>query len=196
MKYPKRLSSGEYIDLSDIKRENVTLENIVPALQYIFRFTGHHADNPPLTVAQHSLLTMRLAEEKKEHPVVQLCCLTHDFAEAFIGDVATPLKRYMGDAWYKLATPIEYMVNDVFSPEGNDPEMHERVKKYDSAALDIERRVMWLNQRGKKYWPTPLFDYGTLQEKAKMFVDVQRYGFNTPVVANYCRLMKELDREC
>ena len=191
MKIPKRMSSGRYIDLSSLTEDDLFLEDIIPAINYIYRFTGHHDRNPPLTVAQHSMLCLRLAEKAGESPDVKLATLTHDFAEAYVGDVATPLKKMLGKHWIRIAKPIEEMVNNKFSPSGNDPEVHERVKIYDTMSLDIERRCMW-NQRGKDNWPTPNKNVGTLEDKYKLFKDVKDYGKNPPLY----NLWKDLWEEC
>lgn len=182
------MSSGRYINLSDMKKEDIILGDIETSINHIFRFTGHWDKNRPLTVGQHSIMCMRLAEEHGECNDVQLACLTHDFAEAYIGDVSTPLKKIMGNYWKEFAEPIEHLVNEVVSPVGNNPEVKEIVKFYDLMALDIERRCMW-NNKGKDKWPDIPMQYGRQRDKEKMFFDVQRYGLNTPVAHNYHRLI-------
>lgn len=191
MKYPKRMSSGRYIDLSDIKREDIILSDIVTAINHIFRFTGHYDKRKPLTVGQHSLMCMRLAEEAGESSEVQLACLVHDFAEAYVGDVSTPLKRLMGKHWIDFASPIETIVDEVCLPFENTVDMHHVVKMYDLMALDIERRCMW-NNRGKDMWPDVPKSYGKHKEMVRVFSDVQGYGFDTPIEHNYHRLILEV----
>lgn len=166
----KRMSSGKYIDLMDLKETDLNIQDIDTSLNNIIRFTGHWKDRRPLTVAQHSYLCLLLAQEREpEDYKLHLACFVHDFAEAYIGDVATPVKKAMGNFWYDFAGPIEALVEKKFYGSPFDPDIKSRVKLYDSAALDIERRHMWRSQYGKAKWPVVLLDVGTLDEKSDYF---------------------------
>lgn len=150
----KRLSSGRYIDLANLTEDDVHIEDIETPLNNIKRFTGHYKDRPPLTVAQHSLLCLNLAlEDDPENHELHLRVFTHDFAEAYIGDVATPVKKVMGKFWYDFARPIEHTVEKKMVGSLPTPDMKDAVKFYDAFALDIERRSLWEDQRGKDKWP-------------------------------------------
>lgn len=172
----KRMSSGKYIDMGNLSVEDIDIDDINPSLNEIKRFTGHYRDVPPLTVAQHSLLCYEMAKlfEPDEYELHR-AVLMHDFAEAYIGDVATPIKRAMGKAWHDFAKPIEQNVELAFLGEHVHPEMHDRVKIYDLAALDIERRVMWSSQYGKDKWPASPLNIGTVETKQEMFNSLPRY---------------------
>ena len=164
------MSSGRYIDLMALTSETMEIEDIETSLNYILRFTGHHKDREPLSVAQHSLLCLTMAElfEPDDYEL-HLAVFTHDFAEAYIGDVASPVKKAIGDRWYSFATPIEEAAEIAFYGSPMDPEMHDRVKTYDLAALDIERRVMWSSQYGKDKWPACPMNVGTIEDKTSLF---------------------------
>lgn len=151
----KRMSSGKYVDLNNLTEEMIDLGDINMSLNHIYRFTGHHKNRAPLTVAQHSKLCLMLAQTM--HPdnlELQRAVLVHDFAEAYIGDVATPVKRAMGDRWYDFAKPLEAVVEKAVLGHNIDQDMHDAVKMFDLMALDIERRSMWDDQRGVDKWPT------------------------------------------
>lgn len=151
----KRMSSGKYVDLNNLTEEMIDLGDINMSLNHIYRFTGHHKNRAPLTVAQHSKLCLMLA--KTMHPDdndLHKAVLVHDFAEAYIGDVATPVKRAMGDRWYDFAKPLEAVVEKAVLGYNIDQDMHDAVKIFDLMALDIERRSMWDDQRGMDKWPT------------------------------------------
>jgi hypothetical protein len=166
----KRLSSGKYVDIGNLQPDDVSIEDVETSLNHIYRFTGHHKDEKPLTVAQHSLLCLRLAEiiEPDDYKL-HLAVLIHDFAECIIGDVATPVKRAMGKAWYDFAIPIERIFEEKFFGERVDTELHDRVKLYDLMALDIERRIMWESQYGKDKWPMTPLSFGKLSDKKEIF---------------------------
>lgn len=174
----KRMASGKYIDLEKLERRDLNLLDIEVALNHILRFTGHFKDASPLTVAQHTLLCYELAlRADPENRRLHLAVLVHDFAEAYIGDVATPVKRAMGDRWTSFAKPIEELVEERFFGELVDEELHDLVKMYDLAALDIERRTMWSSQYGLDKWPENPLECGSLKEKQELFWQVKNCGY-------------------
>lgn len=172
----KRMSSGKYIDINNLKSEDLDVGDICTSLNNIIRFTGHYKDVPPLTVAEHSILCYILAYEAGESEEIQLACLVHDFAEAYIGDVATPVKKAMGKFWYDFADPIEELVEEKFFGRKFDPEVKSIVKMYDLAALDIERRTIWYSQMGKDKWPTEGMKNKTVSEKEVYFFRAEGNG--------------------
>lgn len=172
----KRMSTGRYIDLLSFTEEDVDLFDINTALNYTYRFSGHHKDVEPLTVAQHSVLVSNLAKVlfPGEEDVYR-ACVVHDFAEAYYGDVTTPVKKMMGDTWKEFTAPIDEAVNKKFHIDEYDNEVWEKMKICDMLALDIERRVMWTSQLGKDKWPElPLNDVFNMQRKRAMFREVSR----------------------
>lgn len=171
----KRMSSGKYIDLANFSPEDVDIRDIETALNRLTRFTGH-GEYPPLTIAQHSILCRRLCAI--DHPVnynLQLAVFVHDAAEAYFGDVATPVKKSLGKAWYDFATPIEDAVNTALLGYIPDEIEHAAIKYYDAMALDIERRVIWSSQRGKDKWPE-FNSRMTLEDKAALFYETKNLG--------------------
>lgn len=181
----QRMSSGKYIDMGNFTEKDVNIHDINVSLNHILRFNGHYSDFVPLTVAQHSLLCLRMAQifEPDEYLLHQ-AVLQHDFAEAYIGDVATPIKRAMGSLWTEFATPIEETVEIAFLGAKMGPEMHDRVKVYDTAALDVERRVIWGSQYGKDKWPASPLGIGTLEDKYRLFSEL-------PDIVNLALLWEE-----
>lgn len=83
--------SGKRVNLEHPRAEDVCLEDITYALSHLNRFTGH-AD-PSWTVGQHSLFCAELARLRGYSYEAQRSCLIHDFAEAYLGDVSSPLKQ-------------------------------------------------------------------------------------------------------
>ncbi len=90
--------TGKAFDLLDPKPEQVDVRDIAHALSLLCRFTGHCERF--YSVAQHSCMVARIARDlwRAEHDAecprpVLLRALLHDAAEAYVGDVSTPLKR-------------------------------------------------------------------------------------------------------
>lgn len=80
--------SGIEFDVCKPDPDLIEIEDIAHALSNICRFTGHTKHF--YSVAQHSYLCATLVP--KEH---QLETLLHDAAEAYIGDVSSPLKAQL-----------------------------------------------------------------------------------------------------
>lgn len=178
---PKRISSGKYIDLLNFKEDDVTLEDINTALNYIYRFSGHHKDAEPLTVAQHTKLVVQLAQELFPNEIdVHFDCLLHDLPEAYYGDVPSPIKKILGTALQDFTKDIDKAVYDkLWKIElPFTEEVYHKRKICDLLSLDIERRTMWDSQIGKDHWPEiPNDKFYSLKEKREIFEQIQSERF-------------------
>jgi hypothetical protein len=86
--------NGHAVDLLNPRVEDVDHIDIAHALSLINRFTGHTLE--PWSVAQHSVVGSILAEVL--YPQVKWLpheFLFHDAAEAYVGDVSSPLKSIL-----------------------------------------------------------------------------------------------------
>jgi hypothetical protein len=88
--------SGVRVDLMCPERACIVLSDIAHHLSQINRFTG--GTKIPYSVARHSLLVMRMAEQatigmtEKFRADTMYAGLMHDASEAYLGDVSKPLK--------------------------------------------------------------------------------------------------------
>lgn len=71
--------------------EDIEIGDIAHALSYISRANGHF--NEFFSVARHCLNCAEEARIRGYSERVQLLCLLHDAAEAYIGDMTRPLKK-------------------------------------------------------------------------------------------------------
>lgn len=85
--------SGKRVSLVDPQPEDIILEDIAEALGNLCRFTGH--TKRFYSVAEHSLLVAHMAADRALPKETQLKFLMHDFHEAYIGDVSTPVTRLL-----------------------------------------------------------------------------------------------------
>lgn len=91
--------TGKVFDFTSFGPTDICLEDIAYALSRQCRFNGH--TERFYSVAEHSLLVSALAFEYAEdadmRPSERDACarygLLHDAAEAYVGDIVTPLKR-------------------------------------------------------------------------------------------------------
>lgn len=173
MKFWNRLAKGHYTDLGDVTIDDVDLESIEVSLNQIKRFNGHHKDKEPLTVAQHTHLCCVLATELYGDERVFRACALHDFHEAFVGDITSPVKHFIGrDRVKALTDPIDKLIYQKFwysDEEKPSKEVKEAVTVCDLLSLDIERRNMWKSQVGKDKWPPVPENYYSLMDKQLLF---------------------------
>lgn len=71
----------------------ITIEDIASGLCALTRFNGHSNWIIRWTVAQHSLMMADAADDRE----IALACLLHDASEAYMSDVARPLKQLLPD---------------------------------------------------------------------------------------------------
>jgi len=90
--------SGQAFDLLAPDPTSIVLEDVAHALACLNRYVGHAV--VPYSVAQHSVLGVRVLRAQG-HPVgTQREFLLHDAHEAYVGDVASPVKRALRAIWF------------------------------------------------------------------------------------------------
>lgn len=155
MTAPDRLSrpwiqtySGQAFPLLDPRPDDVSLRDIAESLAKLNRFTGH--TRWPYSVAQHSLLVadIVLALGRRD---AEPYALLHDAKEAYIGDVATPIKRAMialggTDVLDQIEGPIDRAIHEAFDLTWPAfPDVQAIVRHADMVALATERRDVLLD---------------------------------------------------
>lgn len=159
--------SGLHFNLLDPQPESIQITDIAHALSHICRFTGHTKEF--YSVAEHSYLTSYLVE-----PTHALEALLHDAAEAYIGDVSSPLKSLLPD--YKA---IEERVEQAIRTRFALPEhQHPCVKDADLSMLATEKRDLmptdsneWELLEGVTPTAVPLLPTMTSSTAARLFLN-------------------------
>lgn len=132
---------GQLVDLAlpALCGDALNIATIAHALAQINRFTGHA--RRPYSVAEHSLLVADIAERELRLDVHgQLAALMHDAHEAFVGDMGTPMKHALGDAFGYVEAPWQRAVQRAFALVTPSAANREAIKRADLMALAIERR--------------------------------------------------------
>lgn len=126
-----RTVSGRYVNLLDPDPSTICIEDIAYHLSNICRFTG--ACVPFYSVAKHSVVVSYLCP-----PEVALQGLLHDATEAYLGDIASPLK-YSGvmDRYLGLEAKMEQAIGKALGIEFPAWAMV-KVKEHDEEAFGME----------------------------------------------------------
>ena len=129
-----------------------SLSEIGHSLAHINRFTGHA--KRAYSVAEHSLLVADMANADGMGIMVQLCALMHDAHESITGDVATPIKQVLGDAWGRFERAEQNALLHAYGLVDAMAEHASIVKFYDRKALATERRdLLAFYQHSSTPWP-------------------------------------------
>jgi len=165
--------SGRYINVLSPNIEDISIEDIAWAISRISRFAGHTVTKQPYTVGQHCVFVsdMILHDNsfnyvKEERVLVEesMFALLHDAAEAFIGDIPSPVKHIPGirEKIDEIENNLLKVIFDNFV--GRQPSTGEwdRVKYYDKRAQFIEANAFMVS-RGRGWHDRGRYDISLLE---------------------------------
>jgi hypothetical protein len=140
-------SGGRFYPLRP-RVEDVKVEDIAAALSRNCRFTGHCIKH--YSVGEHSLLVCDILHYwEHRDPETILWGLLHDASEAYVSDIARPLKQQPEFAFYRdMEKQIMDTVCKKFDMSPDEPKI---VKAADTLALAIEAKYLMPN-REKDRW--------------------------------------------
>src|SRR5256886_8596821 len=96
----QRMLSGRRLDLLDPSPLDVEIADIAHGLARVARWNGQTEGAHIFSVAQHSLLTETIARQQfRVDRTRLLALLLHDAPEYVIGDMISPFKAVIGDAY-------------------------------------------------------------------------------------------------
>lgn len=104
-------STGRAFDLLEPRAEDVNLADIAFSLAHIHRYNGHVG---PYSVAIHSVACCDVAAVLGLPERVQAVALLHDAAEAYVGDIVSPLKRLLVDTLGPIEERIDAAIAEHF----------------------------------------------------------------------------------
>jgi hypothetical protein len=128
--------------------DDIDILDIAHALSLVCRYSGHC--EYPYSVAQHSILVSMIVDDGDADARTVLTALMHDAAEAYIADIARPVKRAItqyGEIEHRLETVIAEKFGLIYP-------FPPCVKEADNIALATERRDLMPNP------PRPWKTYG------------------------------------
>ena len=156
--------------LSPVSKD-IKLTDIAHALSHQCRFSGHTREF--YSVAEHSVRVSQLLEEQGYSVRTQLWGLLHDASEAYLQDVASPLKRQdCFDSYREAEQRLMLAICHTFELPSKQPEA---VTKADLSLLATEARDLmpyksehWGSLKAKPL-PTPIVPWSPDQAK-KLFI--------------------------
>lgn len=145
-----QLFSGKPFFLTDPRAEDMTIEDIAHSLSNQCRFNGHTREF--YSVAQHCVLV-----SKNVPPEYAMAGLMHDAGEAYVSDLAKPVKVIVQGEFKALERRIDLVVCEAFGLRYRD--CHAGVvKDADMRILATEKRDLMNNAKGV-CWGTLLEPY-------------------------------------
>lgn len=140
-----RMFSGIYVNPLDLHPEDVCIEDIAHHLSLICRYTG--ACPFHFSVAQHSLMVSAFMYHEWGIAIAALAGLLHDASEAYLNDIASPIKHDPRMSFYREAEDrAERLIFDKF---GVKHSWLAPTKGEDDKAFFIEVNSWWGDAIGR-----------------------------------------------
>jgi 5'-deoxynucleotidase YfbR-like HD superfamily hydrolase len=137
----QRMLSGRRLDLLDPSPLDIEIEDIAHGLARVARWNGQTRGAHIFSVAQHTLLVERMARRLTPKPEqrLRLAVLLHDAPEYVIGDMISPFKAVIGDAYKAVEARLLAAIHRRFglAPELPD-DVRRLIKAADRAAAYLE----------------------------------------------------------
>jgi uncharacterized protein len=137
----QRMLSGRRLDLLDPSPLDIEIEDIAHGLARVARWNGQTRGAHIFSVAQHTLLVETIARQLRPNTDrrLLLAVLLHDSPEYVIGDLISPFKVVMGDAYKAVETRLLSAIHVRFGLPRTIPEqLHRLIKLADQAAAGLE----------------------------------------------------------
>jgi 5'-deoxynucleotidase YfbR-like HD superfamily hydrolase len=133
--------SGRRLDLLDPSALDIEIEDIAHGLARVARWNGQTNGANIFSVAQHSLLVEALARARvpRLDRGPRLAALLHDAPEYVIGDMISPFKAVVGDAYKSIERRLLAAIHRRFGlPAKLSPAIEKLIKTADRQAAYLE----------------------------------------------------------
>ncbi len=156
----QRMLSGRRLDLLDPSPLDVEIEDIAHGLARVARWNGQTHGAHIFSVAQHCLLVEAVTRAKTprlDH-TVRRAILLHDAPEYVIGDMISPFKAVIGDAYKAVEARLLTAIHLRFGlPPKLSDEMTKLIKHADQGAayLEATRLAGFADTEARKFFGAP-----------------------------------------
>ena len=124
-----------FMDPLDPREDQLTIEDIAHALSVLSRANGHFPEIH--TVGQHSIECYEEAKARGLSRELQIFCLIHDVAEAYLGDFIRPVKARM-PGYKEAEIKLLHMIYEKFAGRIPTEEEEKVIKEIDDTLLYFE----------------------------------------------------------
>ncbi|MGA8169906.1 MAG: HD family hydrolase [Methylocystis sp.] len=174
--------SGRRLDLLDPSPLDVEIEDIAHGLARVARWNGQTRGPHVFSVAQHSLLVEKIAcaLEPSISREDRLFMLLHDAPEYVIGDMISPFKAVIGDAYKGVENRILTAILLRFSlPALTPPRALLLCKKADRAAAFFEAVELagFTRREAERIFGRPALSIDLAEQLAPSAIDVAQERF-------------------
>jgi len=127
----------------------IDISDIAHALANLCRFGGHCSSF--YSIGQHSCVVSDAVAATGADGTTVLGALLHDASEAYLGDLAHPIKHRspLGELYREIEAPLQAAILACFGLPADPPPL---VKRIDRAALAAER-VALMRPADDEWWP-------------------------------------------
>jgi uncharacterized protein len=156
----QRMLSGRRLDLLDPSPLDIEIEDIAHGLARVARWNGQTSGAHIYSVAQHCCLVEVLARNKAPRldRARRLEVLLHDAPEYVIGDMISPFKVVIGDAYKAVERRLLAAIHRRFGlPPQSAPEAEQLIKAADrqAAYLEATRLAGFAHGEARRFFGTP-----------------------------------------
>lgn len=156
----QRMLSGRRLDLLDPSPLDVEIEDIAHGLARVARWNGQTVGAHIYSVAQHSLLVETIARRSAGGLDRRsgLAVLLHDAPEYVIGDMISPFKAVIGDAYRGVEQRLNVAIRMRFGlPAALPADLEKLIKQADRAAAYLEATKLagFAPAEAKRFFGTP-----------------------------------------
>lgn len=136
----QRMLSGRRLDLLDPSPLDIEIADIAHGLARVARWNGQTHGPHVFSVAQHSMLVEAIGSDLvfAVTPSMQLELLLHDAPEYVIGDIISPLKSAIGDAYKLVERRLLTAIRQRFGLDRPSATLVHLVKRADRIAAHFE----------------------------------------------------------
>lgn len=163
---------GNKVDPLSVKAEDITLEDIAHALSLMCRGNGQVVHF--YSVGQHCINCAKEAKARGWNERLQLGCLLHDAAEAYMSDLITPIKVYMPQ-YYEIEDKFLEAVYEKFGLADLTEEEWNMIMEVDRALLTydlVELLKEPVPDEGYQVVRIPDIDFRPFEEVEKEYKDL------------------------
>jgi len=159
----QRMLSGRRLDLLDPSPLDIEIEDIAHGLARVARWNGQTAGAHIYSVAQHCLLVEAVARSRvpRLDRTRRLVVLLHDAPEYVIGDMISPFKAVIGDAYKAVEQRLLAAIHLRFGLPPKPPaDLIRLTKAADQAAayLEATRLAGFAAAEARRFFgPAPVF---------------------------------------